>query len=122
MRAAVCGPSGLIVSARTSDGAVANVLAVNAGQVDSGLAQANVVADAVAGHGAFRKTGRQTHVRVIADLFPETVQLVVAANVARSRKVADLRGKRGLAGHRRLGASGDRRAKSSRPTASPERR
>lgn len=89
----VCGPPGLIVSARTSEGAVSNVLAVNAGSVDSGLAQANVVADAVAGRGAFRKAGRQTHIRVIASLFPETVQLVVAAK-SHIAKVADLSGKR----------------------------
>ncbi|MDE2493316.1 MAG: TAXI family TRAP transporter solute-binding subunit [Alphaproteobacteria bacterium] len=88
-----CGPSGLIVSARTSDGAVANVLAVERGDVDSGFSQANVVADAVAGRGAFRRTGRLKHIRVIADLFPETVQLVVAAN-SKIRNVADLAGKR----------------------------
>ena len=89
----VCGPPGLIVSARTSEGAAGNVLAVNAGSVDSGLAQANVVADAVAGRGVFRKAGRQTHIRVIANLFPETVQLVVAAR-SHIAEVADLRGKR----------------------------
>jgi TRAP transporter TAXI family solute receptor len=89
----VCGPSGLIVSASTSEGAVANVLEVNDGSVDSGLAQANVVADAVAGQGAFRKAGRQTHIRVIANLYPETVQLVVAAK-SRIVRVADLGGKR----------------------------
>ena len=89
----VCGPPGLIVSARTSEGAAGNVLAVNAGSVDSGLAQANVVADAVAGRGAFRKAGRQTHIRVIANLFPETVQLVVAAR-SHIAKLADLSGKR----------------------------
>jgi TRAP transporter TAXI family solute receptor len=88
-----CGPPGLIVSARTSEGAVGNVLAVNAGNVDSGLAQANVVADAVAGRGAFRKVGRQSHLRVIANLFPETVQLVVAAR-SHIAKLADLRDKR----------------------------
>ena len=89
----VCGPPGLIVSARTSEGAAGNVLAVNAGSVDSGLAQANVVADAVAGRGAFRKAGRQSHIRAIANLFPETVQLVVAAR-SHIAKLADLRGKR----------------------------
>src|SRR5689334_25419861 len=47
----VCGPSGLIMSARTSDGAVENVLAVNAGRADSGFAQGDVVADAVLGKG-----------------------------------------------------------------------
>jgi hypothetical protein len=87
----VCGPSGLIVSARTSEGAVANVLAVNVGETDSGLAQSNVVADAVAGRGEFHS--RQTHIRVIANLFPEPVQLVVAAD-SRIKNVRDLRGKR----------------------------
>src|ERR1700743_2288442 len=47
--AQVCGPAGLIMTARTSDGAVANVLAVNAGRADSGFAQGDVVADAVSG-------------------------------------------------------------------------
>src|SRR5258706_4408772 len=60
--AEACGPMGLIASARTSDGAVANVLAINAGSVDSGLAQADVVADAQRGVGAFRKAGKQAHV------------------------------------------------------------
>jgi uncharacterized protein len=89
----VCGPAGVIVSARTSEGAVANVLAVNAGETDSGLAQADIVADAVAGSGEFRAAGRQKHIRVIASLFPETVHLVVAAD-SRIDKVSDLRGKR----------------------------
>src|ERR1700709_1387201 len=40
----VCGPPGLIMTARTSDGAVANVLAVNSGRAESGLAQSDVVA------------------------------------------------------------------------------
>src|SRR3974390_3888939 len=48
-----CGPQGLIMSARSSDGAVANVLAVNRQSVDSGLAQADVVSEAIAGKGVF---------------------------------------------------------------------
>ena len=98
----VCGPPGLIVSARTSDGAVANVLAVNARLVDSGLAQSNVVADALAGRGAFRE--RQTHIRVIANLFAETVQLVVTAK-SHIAKVADLKAKRVSLGTDGSGAS-----------------
>jgi TRAP transporter TAXI family solute receptor len=89
----VCGPEGLIISARTSDGSVANVLAVNAGRVDSGLAQADIVDAAVKGSGPFRRTGRQTHVRVLAGLFDEDVHLVVAVH-SKISKVADLRGKR----------------------------
>jgi TRAP transporter TAXI family solute receptor len=88
-----CGPPGLIASARTSDGAVANVLAVNAGNVDSGLAQADVVAEAEKGIGAFRKPGKQSHVRILAALFSEDVHLVVAAR-SQIQSVGDLEGKR----------------------------
>lgn len=89
----VCGPTGLIASARTSAGAIANVADVNAHRVNSGLAQADVVAEAVAGKGAFRKSGPQTHLNVIADLFPEYLHLVVSKN-AHIASVSELRGKR----------------------------
>ena len=91
--APVCGPSGLIVSARTSDGAVANVLSVNAGTTDSGFAQGDVVADAVAGKGVFKTAGEQRQIRIIADLFPEDVHFIVARN-SKIAKIGDLRGKR----------------------------
>ena len=92
-QAAACGPDGLVVSVRTSQGAVDNVLSVNAGIAASGLAQANVLADAAAGRGVFRAAGRQSHVRAIAALFPETVQLVVASRSS-IRSVAGLGGRR----------------------------
>jgi len=102
-RNGVCGPPGVIVSARTSDGAVANVLAVNAGQAASGLAQGNVVADAVAGRGVFRRYGRQNHIRVMADLFSESMQLVVPAG-SPIHSVKDLRGKRVSIGNLQSGS------------------
>ncbi|MBS0470323.1 MAG: TAXI family TRAP transporter solute-binding subunit [Proteobacteria bacterium] len=89
----VCGPSGLIASARTSEGAVANVLAVNAGTAESGLAQGDVVAQAVAGSGVFRKAGGQNNLRVMAALFPEQIHLLVARN-SKIASVSDLRGMR----------------------------
>lgn len=98
----VCGPEGLIASTRTSDGAVANVFAVNSGAVDSGLAQADVVAAAVAGKAQFAKTGAQKHLRVIASLYPEDVHLIAAANV-KIAGVSDLRGKRVSLGARDSG-------------------
>lgn len=88
-----CGPSGLVISARTSDGAVANVLAVNADQADSGFAQQDVIAAAVTGKDAFRKSGKQDRIRILARLFSEDVHLVVALKSA-IHAVADLRGKR----------------------------
>jgi uncharacterized protein len=117
----VCGPPGLIISVRSSDGAVANVLAVENGTAASGLAQAAIVTAAIDGRGAFRKSGRQSHIRVIADLFPEAVQLVAVPNL---RKLGDLRGKRvslgaegsggGVIAAAILAASGVKRLKLSR--------
>jgi len=89
----VCGPSGLIVSTRASEGSVANVLSINSGTVSSGIAQGDVVALAVAGDGPFRKNGPATRLRVIANLFGEDVHLL-AAKGAKITSVADLRGKR----------------------------
>ena len=89
----VCGPPGLIVSTRASEGSVANVLSVNAGSVSSGIAQADVVALAAAGQGPFRKAGATKQVRVIANLYGEDVHLVAAKN-AKIKSVADLKGKR----------------------------
>jgi uncharacterized protein len=79
------------------------VLAVNRGEVVSGLAQADVVADAVAGRGAFRSFGPQRHIRVMADLFAESVQLIVPRH-SPIRSVADLKGKRVSLGHAQSGA------------------
>ncbi len=90
---AACGPPGLIVSARASEGSIANILDIEHGEIDSGLAQADVVALAVAGKGPFKKTGPVRHVRVIANLYPEDVHLVASAK-AHIKRVADLKGKR----------------------------
>jgi TRAP transporter TAXI family solute receptor len=87
----VCGPSGLIASARSSAGTIANVLDVNSRRADAALAQSDVVAQAIAGKGAFKTS--QSHIRVIADLFPEEVH-VVAAKAAHIHSIADLKGKR----------------------------
>lgn len=89
----VCGPPGLIITAQTSQGTLDNVLAVNNGDVESGLAQSDVVAAAVNGTGLFRSKGKETHVRVIASLFSEDVHLVAASD-AKIDSVTDLRGKR----------------------------
>jgi uncharacterized protein len=96
----VCGPTGLIVSARTSEGTMDNLLSVNDGGVESGLAQSDVIAAAVKGTGPFKSKGKQSHVRVIASLFSEEVHLVVA-DKANIKSVGDLKNKRvslGLAG------------------------
>ncbi len=86
-----CGPEGLIASAQTSPGAFANVLAVNSGDVESALAQSDVVAYGVAGRGMFK--AKQSHVRTLAVLYPEDVLIVVGIN-SHIAAIADLRGKR----------------------------
>lgn len=96
----VCGPAGLIATARTSEGTMDNLLSVNNGDVDSGLAQSDVVAAAVQGEDPFKTKGKQAHIRVIASLFSEEVHLV-ASEKSNIKSVADLKGKRvsvGLAG------------------------
>jgi TRAP transporter TAXI family solute receptor len=89
----LCGPAGLIVSSRATQGSIANVLAVQSGAADSGLAQADVVALAVAGQGPFRRSGPARDLRTIANLYGEDLHLV-AARSAKILSVADLRGKR----------------------------
>lgn len=94
--ATVCGPAGVIASARTSEGSADNLRAINSGAVDSGLAEGDVIAAAVAGEGPFRR-GRARHLRTIAALFTEQAQLV-AAEKANIHAIADLRGKRVMLG------------------------
>ncbi len=89
----VCGPSGVILSARTSQGSIDSLTAVNDGLVDSALVQAEMVQDAVAGKGAFRRSGALRRIRVIAALFSDPMHLV-AADAAHVGRVGDLRGKR----------------------------
>jgi len=94
--ATVCGPAGLILSARTSGGTTDNLRLVNQGLVDSGFADGDAIVAAVKGTGVYyrRPVG---HLRVIAALFPEQAHLVVAAK-SNIHSVADLRGKRVLMG------------------------
>lgn len=93
--ATVCGPAGVVLSARTSEGTTDNLRSVNQGLVDSGFADGDVIAAAVKGEGAFRRPAR--HLRIVAALFPEEAHLVVAAK-SNIHSVADLRGKRVLMG------------------------
>jgi TRAP-type uncharacterized transport system substrate-binding protein len=85
--ATVCGPAGVVLSTRTSQGAADNLRAVNEGLVDSGFADGDV----------------------IAALFPEQAHLVVAAK-SNIQSVADLRGKRVFIGQANSGSLARSRA------------
>jgi len=95
--ATVCGPAGVILSARTSEGAADNLRSINQGLVDSGLSEGDVIAAAVRGQGAFRRSGKAEHLRIIASLFDEQAHLV-AATKSNIHSVGDLRGKRVMLG------------------------
>jgi TRAP transporter TAXI family solute receptor len=105
--ATVCGPAGVILSARTSEGAADNLRSVDSGAVDSGFADGDTIAAAVTGHGAFRRSAK--HLRAIAALFPEEAHLVVAAN-SNIQSVTDLRGKRVFVGQPNSGGVARSRA------------
>ena len=93
--ATVCGPAGVVLSARSSLGGADNIRTVNSGLVDSGFADGDALAAAVAGQRPFRS--KASHLRAIAALFPEAVHLLVAPNSG-IQTVEDLRGKRVLLG------------------------
>jgi uncharacterized protein len=105
----VCGPAGLVASVRSSEGSIANIRDVEAGRADGGLAQSDIVADAVAGKGDFRKDGPARHLRMIADLFPEDVHLI-AATRAHITRIGELRGKRVVIGTHESGTASTARA------------
>ena len=103
-----CGVPGLSAVAMASDGAVANVQLVAAGLAESALVQADIVADAAAGRRPFQRTGPLTDLRVIANLYPEALHLVVASR-AGIASVRDLKGKRVSIDRSRSGANVDAR-------------
>ncbi len=88
-----CGPRGLIAVAQASEGSVRNVVEINAAAVDTGLAQADVVLWARQGTRLFEKVGRQSELRAIARLYPETIHLVVRFD-APITSLSHLEGKR----------------------------
>jgi TRAP transporter TAXI family solute receptor len=89
----VCGPPGHIVTTRATQVTVGNIQAVEAGDVDSALAEANVIARAVRGEDPFTRAERTEVLRAITNLYGEDIHLV-AARSAEILSVADLRNKR----------------------------
>jgi hypothetical protein len=88
-----CGVPGLVAVAQSSHGSVANVTAVQSSEIESGLASADIVYTAFNGEGHFAAPGAYEELRVIANLFPEHMQLVLPRG-AELESIADLEGKR----------------------------
>ncbi len=91
--AGVSQPDKLQVSAQASSGSVANVNGISRGDWDSGFSQADVATWAHRGTMIFEGAARRTDLRLIANLYPETLHVVVRKD-SNIRSVADLKGKR----------------------------
>lgn len=105
-RGGSCGVAGLIAVAQSTDGSVANVDAIAAGRLESGLSQSDVAYWAYHGSGIYRKKGRVAGLRAIANLYSESLHLVVRRGAGIVR-VADLRGKRVSVGPKESGTRVD---------------
>lgn len=87
-----CGVPGLVAIAVSTNASVANVNAIQAGQLDAGLAGAQSVVQGYNGEGKFDGNKRDK-LRVMANLYPEDMHLVLAKG-AKLSSLKDLNGKR----------------------------
>ncbi|MGL4494398.1 MAG: TAXI family TRAP transporter solute-binding subunit [Beijerinckiaceae bacterium] len=81
------------VSAVASNGSVANINAIVGGASESGFTQSDVATWAYTGTGIYEGRGKVEELRAIANLFPETLHIVVKKGLG-AKTVADLKGKR----------------------------
>ncbi|MHC5655369.1 TAXI family TRAP transporter solute-binding subunit [Stappia sp. ICDLI1TA098] len=88
-----CGVPGLIATALSANGSVANVNAIAGGTLESGFSQSDVATWAYSGTGIWTDRAPVEKLRAIANLYPETIHLVASADSG-IKSVADLAGKR----------------------------
>lgn len=88
-----CGVPGLVATAVASNGSVANINAIVGGAMESGFSQSDVAYWAYTGTGVYEGKPKVPGLRLIANLYPESIHLV-ARKGADIKTVADLRGKR----------------------------
>src|SRR5215204_445170 len=81
------------VSAVATNGSVANVNGIVGGSMESGFSQADINAWAYTGTGIYEGKPKIEELRVIANLYPESVHVVVRKG-AGIKSLADLKGKR----------------------------
>ena len=77
-----CGVPGLVASALSSAGSVANIDAVASGRVESGLTQSDIAFWAYHGSGIFQGQQPRHQLRLIGNLYPEVMQIVVRRDAA----------------------------------------
>ncbi len=88
-----CGVPGLVATAVASNGSVANINGITSGQMESGFTQSDVAYWAYTGTGVYEGKPKVADLRLIANLYPETIH-IVARKGAGIASVADLKGKR----------------------------
>ncbi len=88
-----CGPPGLLVIAQSANGSVANVQDIQRGRLESGFVQSDVAYWAYTGTGKFAGKQPIRDLRSIANLYPESIHIVVRKGAGITR-VEDLVGKR----------------------------
>jgi len=87
-----CGVPGLVAIAVSTNASVANVNAIDAGQLDAGLAGAQSVTQGFNGEGKF-VGAKKDKIRMIANLYPEDMHLVLPKGTKLS-SLKDLAGKK----------------------------
>ena len=90
---AVSQPGKIVATAQASNGSLANVNAIAGGSMEAGLTQSDVATWAFTGTGAFEGKPKVADLRTIANLYPESIHLVVKKGSG-IRSVVDLKGKR----------------------------
>ncbi len=103
-----CGVPGLIAVAESTQGSVDNVERLRAGEIESGLVQADIAYWAYTGTGTFAGTGRFADLRAIANLYPEKLHVVVRRDSGIAG-IPDLRGRRVSLGEKESGTLVDAR-------------
>jgi hypothetical protein len=88
-----CGVPGLVATALSSNGSVANINGIAGGQLESGFSQSDVNYWAYTGTGVFEGKPKVADLRLIANLYPESIHLVVRKGSG-IKSVADLKGRR----------------------------
>jgi len=87
-----CGVPGMMGVAQISNGSVANVAALQAGEVELALVQADIASWAFEGREIFAGRPRQDGLRFVAHLYSEAMHVVVRRQAGVNR-ISDLRGR-----------------------------
>ena len=107
-RGGSCGVPDLVAVAQATQGSVENLRMVASGQIESGIAQSDIVSWGYAGTDIFAAGGPMKQLRAIASLFPESLQLVVRA-ASPVQTLSDLKGRRISLGQAESGTAADAR-------------